>query len=247
MLKFLAIFLLLIINSYGEEPTWSDEFNGTELDLTKWNYEEGARNQAVNTRSQVSVYDGCLHIKAQTINGVHKTAIISTEGKFEASYGYWEVKAKFNDQDATWSDVWLYSRSVTDPTLNIDVGGIEIDIFEHRRTDENANDISNTVVHALHWNGYAKSLGKGNCEIPSDNQFHIYGLDWQKDKLDFYIDKKLSWSAPLSSRKSCFLLISTEIGYLKDSKGISYWTQPIPKRGYNTETIIIDYIRYWKH
>lgn len=63
-------FLFLVhINAQCFELVWSDEFDGTEVDETKWSYQNGGWNGAnvqncfVPANSTVS--DGSLHIEAK--------------------------------------------------------------------------------------------------------------------------------------------------------------------------------------
>src|SRR5690606_25643143 len=78
-------------NPAGWELSFSDEFTGTSLDASKWSHRApGPRRDAVNVPESVSVKDGSLTITTFTEAGVHKTGMISTQGKFEQAHGYFE-------------------------------------------------------------------------------------------------------------------------------------------------------------
>jgi beta-glucanase (GH16 family) len=164
--------------------TWSDDFNGTSLDPSRWSYRAtGARHDGYVTPDAVSVGGGLLTIKTYSENATHYTGMISTEKMinpltlqstgFEQTYGYFEARVKFNSKPGMWSAFWLQS-----PTNGLLVGnpqmwGVEMDIAEHRARCVSAApdptvcdgadadsaggdaDITNRIQQALVWDGYS--------------------------------------------------------------------------------------------
>lgn len=239
-MKVISLLLFSVIAACAGELKWNDEFNGDSLDLTKWSYELGKRHDAINCKESIIVSDGELKIKVFTRNGEHFTGIITTKGKFEAAYGYWEIKAKFNSQAGTWSDAWLY----TDSALNccdIHEHGVEIDIFEHRLFNPHYENISQYIVAGVHWDGYGEEHKNvaTKIEIGYPDEYHIFGFKWTKDSYQLFIDGKLvlTMDAPITS-KPLFFLLSTEVGYLH------YWTAPLLEE-YDHITMTVDWVRYY--
>jgi beta-glucanase (GH16 family) len=152
-------------------PTWSDEFDGTSLDLTRWTYRaSGPRHDGILTPDAVSVGAGALTIKTYTQAGLHYSGMISTQnhasGGFEQTYGYFEARVKFASSPGQWSAFWLQSPTIASPLGDPETAGVEMDVVEHRARCVDAppptppstcapdNPIADRAQHALIWDGY---------------------------------------------------------------------------------------------
>jgi beta-glucanase (GH16 family) len=230
------------IDGKGYSLIWQDEFEGKELDKTKWRMDGLKRNDAKHDLSMASVEDGKLSVKVKTVGGEHTTCVLSTEGLYENNGGYWEGKIKFNNPSGTWSAFWLYSQSVASVIDDIDRGGIEMDIVEHRNLDNDGGRVEDTVNHTLHWNTYDGNhhmCRAAKVDLKATEDFHVYGLLWGEKELTFFIDGKETWKYPISTKKDHFLLISTEVA----SK---LWSGPSPDEGYDHKSMEIEYVRHYK-
>ena len=54
----------------------------------------------------VTVRDGLLTLSTYTEGGRHFTGMISTKGKYEARYGYFEARIQWADAPGQWSAFW---------------------------------------------------------------------------------------------------------------------------------------------
>ena len=110
---------------WSKEPTFIDEFNGKELDKTKWNL--GYRwADIINNEMQglvpenVTVEDGVCKIKVEkrTVQNVdwvgykgakkeYASGAIQTYNKWTQSYGYFELRAKMPGGRGTWPAFWM--------------------------------------------------------------------------------------------------------------------------------------------
>ncbi|HSH94328.1 MAG TPA: family 16 glycosylhydrolase [Roseimicrobium sp.] len=147
-------------------PVWTDDFNGTSLDTTKWN--TGMRwADVINDELQgyspqnVSVANGVCTLKVEkrttpnvSYNGystgsqAYASGAIETYNKFTQTYGYIEARVKMATGPGTWPAFWLLpdrGASVTPLDNRVGVGtrggvvamGNEIDIFEYMATWKN--------------------------------------------------------------------------------------------------------------
>lgn len=245
----------------GYYLVWSDEFNGTSLDTTKWDYWLlGGRRDAVNIQNAVSVGGGNLTITTYTSNNVHYTAMIATDGTFRSRYGYWESSIKWGDTNGMWSAFWMQSPTMGTYLNDPFVSGSELDIVEHRSTDGGGNgDINNIVQNNIHWNGYgsdAESAGSGNIGSGLGSGFHTYGFLWTPGTAStsvytLYVDGNnlRSWnyannSVPVSESTE-WTILSSEVDDTSTT-----WAGTIPSAGYgslasSTTKLTVDYVRYY--
>lgn len=174
-----------------------DEFDGEGLpDKTKWDFEVGyLRNHEKQyyTADRIeNAYqkEGCLHLVVRNdsavIDGAMRpitSASIHTKKTFSLTYGKIEVRAKLPLCLGTWPAIWMMPLKNT-------YGGWpksgEIDIMEHVGYDPER------VNYAIHTEAYnhMKKNGKGsNAFCPTCyTDFHVYGLEWHEDRLEWYLD-----------------------------------------------------------
>ena len=236
----------------GWVNSWSDEFNGTAVDGTKWSIGTGARRDATNTASAVSVAGGSLSVKTYTEGGKHYTGWLASNGKFENAFGYWEARIRYNSTAGMWSAFWLQPygiNNIGDPAVN----GTEIDISEHRRQDNGGADMRNKSAINIHWDGYGadhKSVGStvnnpGADASSLQGNFHTYGLRWEPGKYTFYIDGAEVWSTTTAiSHVRQWIYLTSEVD---DGS----WSGSIPSGGYGDRTVSstsfdVDWIRFWQ-
>ena len=234
----------------GYSLTWSDEFSGSSLDLTRWGYRlSGARYDAINTSSAVSVENGNLVIRTYTDAGTNYTGMIGTQNLFAQTYGYFEARIDFNGSPGMWSAFWIQSPTVGNPIGNVAVAGAEIDIAEHRVSNTSNTDanMGNKITQALHWDGYSTSHQtvnniSGNLGLATG--FHLYSVLWTPDGYTFYVDGTQSWASTSGiSQRSEYLILSSEVRN-------NNWAGVIPGGGYGslattTTNMTVDYVRVY--
>lgn len=179
---------------------WSDEFQyAGKPDPSKWRYEWGyVRNQELqyytNRPENVRVVDNeYLVIEARRDSAVVDgevreitSASLNTRYKHSWQYGKLEIRAQIPSSLGTWPALWMLPDSyqkVPWPLCG------EIDIMEHVGYDP---DYVHTTIHTEAYN-HRKKTQKGLKTFLPDivEQFHTYGIEWNAQKIDFFVDRNL--------------------------------------------------------
>ena len=182
------------------EIVWADEFtiDGTP-DSSKWNFDIGTgQNGWGNNELQyytdrlqnIEVKNGMLHIKAVKeayLGASYTSAKITTKGTFEQKYGRYEAKIKLPWGQGLWPAFWLLGDDSNGSVIWPQIG--EIDIMEYRGQQP-------TIVHgSIHGPGYSageaitKSYSLPNDRFDTD--FHIFGIEWGPNYINYYVDDVL--------------------------------------------------------
>lgn len=177
---------------------WRDEFNGTAVDSSKWDYDYGdgssigvwrwGNNEAQWYKPEnATVSDGKLHIagKKESVSGYDYTSCrMVTRGKFSFKYGYIEAKISLPEITGMWPAFWML------PENNV-YGGWphsgEIDILEARGriTNQSTSAIHYSNLNGDHdqkYGGYTFSGGK------TLSSYHTYACEWTSTSIKFYVD-----------------------------------------------------------
>jgi len=238
----IAVCFFLISLTIAQEPSgessatiiWQDEFNGTNLDTTKWiNRHLGPRRDAVNVKDAVSLNGkGHLIIETSKRGDEYHTGMIGTQEKFEHTFGYWECRLQFQKQVGHWSAFWLQSPTIS-KTGNPQKYGTEIDIIEYMVAR------SDTVIQNLHWDGYGeehKTTGHHTYFPGLDEGFHTVALEWTPDEYIFYVDDRETWRTTKAvSHRPEYAILSLEVGP---------WAGDIAN-GNLPDSLIVDYVRVY--
>jgi beta-glucanase (GH16 family) len=184
--------------AYGDwTNVWSDEFNGTSVDTTKWSFESGngsggwGNNELeyyTRRTNNAYVINGTLHIRAQieTTNTFHYTsARMKTQGHFAKKYGRFEFRAKLPHGTGFWPALWLMPR---DSVYGGWANSGEIDVMEN-----NGNNL-NLVGGTIHYGGsYPNNVYNGTSyTVPTAvTNFHVYALEWNTNSIKWYVDDVL--------------------------------------------------------
>ncbi|MCF7930538.1 MAG: glycoside hydrolase family 16 protein [Acholeplasmataceae bacterium] len=182
-----------------DEPTleggwtciWADEFNGTEVDETKWNFEvngSGGGNNELQyyTRENASIVDGKLVITAKKESYLGKdytSSRLTTKYKGTFEYVRIVVRAKNPVGRGTWSAIWMM------PLMNA-YGGWpdsgEIDIMEYVGYDPS---YVHSTIHTEKFNHNLNTqIGFGRLVPNSNTEFHDYELIWSPGYLKTMVD-----------------------------------------------------------
>lgn len=191
-------------NDLKWELVWSDEFNGTTIDATKWTHQIGVGSPAGWGNNELEYYtsrpensfiqDGKLVIRAikevyreGNITRSYTSARMRTINKGDWKYGRIEVLAKMPKGKGIWPAIWMMP---TDSVYGGWAASGEIDIVEY------LGHQTNKVYGTLHYGGAwpnNKSSG-GDYTLPEgtfNDSFHLFTLEWEEGVFRWYVDGEL--------------------------------------------------------
>jgi len=266
LLALLGSTLALLAQDARWELVWADEFDYTGLpDATKWGYEVGfVRNQERQyytkaRKKNARVENGHLVIEAHKEafanprykkgskrwhearkNAEYTAASLITLNRASWRYGRIEVRAKLPKAKGSWPAIWMLGTNHT--KIGYPFCG-EIDIMEfvgHRP------DVVLGTMHFPDAKGKHKSSGgRLKTAAPADD-FHIYAIEWNEQRIDFFFDKERYFTFPLDKanvgkdnpfRKPFYLLINYAVG--------GTWIPDIDPSAFPSR-YLIDYVRVYR-
>ncbi len=191
---------------------WSDDFDGTIVDATKWSFEKncygGGNNELqcyTDRADNAFLVDGKLHIvaKKETFAGQAKgdddpaylatdtsqtreytSARLRSKSKGDWTYGRMEISAKLPKGQGLWPAIWML------PT-EWKYGGWpssgEIDIMEAVNSGGAVygNKVHGTLHYGTPW------THEGTSYTPATNvwdEFHTYAIEWEAGEIRWYVD-----------------------------------------------------------
>ena len=228
--------------SFLPEGEWklvfSDEFDGTELDRTKWDFRYNFWGKPFGAYTDAGVVlDGNSHIELhrtekdgyyvspqlQTGSNSFDIPKTSTENpwgydiwplgeltppKFVHRYGYYECRCKFQRDPET---MWS-AFWVQSPGIGVrhepEWSGNESDIMEYFHVGKN------TAGNIM--GGYGPQIhqeGRVTYDMAeTEDGWHYFGMDWQPDGYVFYCDgREVSRTSEHVSHVPEFILLTTEV------------------------------------
>lgn len=181
-----ALNAIALITSGDFQLIWEDEFNGTEIDTTKWSrISEGNPDWKKHMTTDDQVYDvsdGFLYLKGivnpntQSDSRTYLTGGVWTRDKFNFTYGKVEVRAKMDSSQGCWPAIWLLG-STNEYGGWPDFG--EIDIMEHLNFDS-------FIYSTIHSN--TKSSPNSKTASVNPGEFNTYGVEWYPNRIVFTIN-----------------------------------------------------------
>jgi len=198
------------------EMVWSDEFEGSNIDSTKWSFEKnctgGGNNELqcyTDRADNAYVADGKLLIvaKKESFSGQAKgdddptynagdtsvtrdytSARLRTKNKGDWKFGRMEIRAKLPQGQGMWPAIWML------PT-EWKYGGWplsgEIDIMEavNSNTGTNGGKVYGTLHYGDAWPNN-KYEGTNYSLTNVWDEYHTYAIEWEEGEIRWYIDDK---------------------------------------------------------
>lgn len=247
-----------VTDTYGP-LLFREEFDSATLDSTKWT--PNIWYEANNATKNWDITNSCLRIWPQLDStGKWFNRAFSTDGKYYATYGYFEAKMKLCRGYGTWPAFWLFNHIGTDRP--------EIDIMEAYCGGKVVNSGSNwgtagpecaptnyaSDVHndASSSQGQRKMLENGGIALHKLNEvWHVYGCRWDSTGCQFYLDGTPLGSKVGSTALTRQMFILLDLWFGSSTSGLATGNPnaagaPYQPPSGNTNSFLIDYVRHWK-
>jgi beta-glucanase (GH16 family) len=199
-MKIKIIILLLSGVVFGQQVKrkliWEENFDGKTLNDKVWNIEIGDgcpncgwgnKERQLYTDQNHQLKNGNLIIIAKKEGDKYTSTRINTKNKKEFQYGRLEARAKLPLGQGLWPAFWMLGSNLKEvgwPKCG------EIDILEYVGRDPH---VVFTTLHTQ--NSHGNSINTKKTTIPNIEQgFHIYAIEWTKDKIDFFVDRDLVYT-----------------------------------------------------
>jgi len=235
-------------------PMFADEFSGTALNAANWTvcywWNDGGCTNKGNHELEwyvpegVSVADGNLLLTAipratkdrqgntypfasGMVTTGHDGRPTEAADRFSFKYGYVEVRAKLPRGKGLWPAIWLLPSS-HQPLPEIDITEVLGDTPDLLR------------LHYHPSGGESESDGRTAPQSDLSLDWHVYGMDWEKDAIVWYLDGVEQWrytDKALISREPMYLLLNLAVG--GDWPGAPDGSTKFPA------VMLVDYVRVW--
>ena len=237
----------------GYQLVWSDEFNTSAIDNTKWTYQVAnagwvnhelqtyVKEQSPQGNKVAECSDGTLRIHCFKEGDKIYSGRLYGNRNVGFKYGYIEASIKLPKGKGTWPAWWMMPVSSSQwPACG------EIDIMEEVGVD--ANMVSSSIhCQAYNHPNKTQKTHEMYCAGAEDG-FHVYALEWTEDYIRTYVDGKVQLYFPNDKtgnnntwpfNKAFYPILNIAWGGdWGGYKGVNETALPV--------TMEIDYVRIWQ-
>lgn len=231
----------------GWNLIFEDNFDGPTVNTDVWNiwdekrdwrYSYSKDNMFIDDKGNLVNRMSVLVNPDSATGELRTSGAMTTQGKFETTYGYFEVRLKPHKAAGLMGAFWLMCGDMGDKNAADDgtaQNGCEVDIIEtfYHRLDPS---------HTIHWDGYTytKSFHFNNTgrEDIFDGNFHTFAFRWSPTEYTFFIDGVVSG-------KTTKVDICDQPGYLLISSHFNNNAGTLPIGPGEHTDMLVDYVRVY--
>lgn len=197
------VLILLFIGNFclaqqtKRKLVWEENFSEPVLNESVWNFElgDGCPNlcgwgnneRQVYTTKNHEIKNGNLIIHAKKEGNSYTSTKITTKDKKIFQYGRMEARAKLPVGHGIWPAFWMLGQNISQ--VGWPKSG-EIDILEYIGREPH---MVFTTLHTQ--DSHGNTINTKKTSFPNiEEGFHVFALDWTKDKMDFFVDDILVYT-----------------------------------------------------
>lgn len=217
--------------------------DGSDQGLDRWGNNE--LQYYTDRTENVKVENGFLLITArqEDFQGSNYTsARLVTKGKFDQKYGRFEARMRLPYGRGMWPAFWMLGDDNDGVDVWPQIG--EIDIMENRGQEPTI------ITGSVHGPGYSAGNAVSKSFILDgarfDTDFHVFGIEWGPNYINYYVDNKLynqitpadvdgEW---VFNDRPFYMLLNLAIGG-------SYVGNPNDETNF-PQTMLVDYVRVYQ-
>ena len=188
------------------ELVWSDEFDGDQVDESKWTYDLGdwgwGNNElqyyTVNRPENARIENGNLILEARKNDFGQEwtSARLTTRGKVAFLYGKIEFRAKVPRLKGNWAAGWTLGNTYVDEKDWPYCG--EIDILEsvgYEVDNETGDGIAHATVHTPAYYFKINNQISSQKAIPNmAGEFHTYAVEWTPTEIKMLVNDEVYYT-----------------------------------------------------
>ena len=204
----------------GYHLAWNDEFEGDELDFTKWDFQLGTKaadegapdnwgnnEQEYYTKDNYKVEDGVLTITARKEEKEGKSytsARIRTmkdDGTclYAAKYGRVEARMKLPKQEGLWPAFWMLPADTS--VYGTWAASGELDILEAK--GRLPGQVNGTIHFGSQWPNNKWLGDEYQFDDSTDiSDWHLYSVEWEPGKISWMVDNQVYFTAEASQSRT---------------------------------------------
>ena len=235
---------------------FSDEFNGSSLDTSKWNtsflwgtdlFINGEEQYYVDIANEpdfgfnpfsfdgdnliISTIETPAEMAEEALNQPYLSGLITSYDAFKFTYGYAETRAKFTHGRGYWPAFWLLNAYYVDASPEIDI----MEFIGHNQ------DVMYHTYHYFDSDGELRSTKSHPVPgIDFTADFHTFAVEWSPGTLVFFVDG-------VETKRVVDINVSQQEMYILANQAVGGWwagspdeTTPVPGE------YLIDYIRVYQ-
>jgi beta-glucanase (GH16 family) len=200
----------------GYALAWSDEFDGSSLDMSKWDFRTDTKHGSTQVPQNISLRDGNLMV---TVHSLATTGIKYTAGVAEYvsdpahpeppagikytgggviskdayGYGYYESRMRVMAGKGWHSSFWMMKHDGSGSTAT-SPAELELDVIEN-----DSIDLLSYGVTTHKWKGGHESYGHKRVATLPLSDYHVYGCEYTPATVKYFFDGELVQSVDIAS------------------------------------------------
>ncbi len=230
---------------------WSDEFEGEDVDWTRWRkvpvLKSGApdwRKYTSDREDLVSVADGALILKGVKNDGSDPNETrkllcgqIWGERKISFTKGVYEIRAKFDNQDGAWPALWMLPDNNSWPLTG------EIDIVERLNSD---SCVYQTVHHGPVTSGGNSTSNGSHNNVIDNGTWNVYRVEWTDDAIKWYVNGKCTFTYAPTNKTSDTWPFTTPFYFILSQQLEGNWVGTVDDESTLPVNMYVDYVRVYQ-